>query len=235
MLKQACARATNELEVGETRKNLMANYTIIGGDQKQYGSVAPEQLRQWILDRRVNAQTQAKAEGDAEWRPLSAFPEFADLFGGGTAGSAPAATPPPFPSGGGREAALQAVKGPAIALIAIASLGVAYYGLSGLFTLFTGGMMFHHEMPPNIPPQMRAFIEGMRGPMAGFVSLVIAAVNGFVLLGAINLLRLRNYGMAMFASIVAMLPCQCCCLLGLPAGIWALVILNKPEVKSHFG
>jgi len=39
----------------------------------------------------------------------------------------------------------------------------------------------------------------------------------------------------MAGAVVAMLPCQCCCLLGLPAGIWALVVLNKPEVNSQFG
>ncbi len=213
----------------------MANYTVIGSDQKQYGPVTAEQLRQWIHDGRLNQQSQVKAEGDAQWRPLSAFPEFADLLGGGTTIPTSSATPPPFPTGGGREAALQAVKGPAIALIAIASLGAAYYAFSGLLYLFTGGAMFHHAMPPNVPPQMRAFIEGMQGPMAGAISLVIAAVNGFVLFGAINLLRLRNHGVAMVACIVAMLPCQCCCLFGLPAGIWALVIMNKPEVKSQFG
>jgi hypothetical protein len=145
------------------------------------------------------------------------------------------AAPPSFQSGDGRTAALKLVKGPAIALIIVASLGVVYYGLSGLFTLFTGGMMFHQEMPPNIPPQMRAFIQGMQGPLAGLISLVIAAVNGFVLFGAIKMLRLQSRGLAIAASIVAMLPCQCCCLLGLPFGIWALVVLNKPEVKSQFG
>ena len=46
----------------------MANYTIIGGDQKQYGPVTEEQLRQWIADGRLNAQSQVKAEGDAEWQ-----------------------------------------------------------------------------------------------------------------------------------------------------------------------
>ena len=213
----------------------MANYTLIGSDQKQYGPVTGEQLRQWIKDGRVNQQSQVKAEDDAEWRPLSAFPEFADLFGGGMTGPAQSAAPPPFPSGGGREAALQAVKGPAIALIVIASLGIAYYGLSGLFTLFTGGVMFHRQMPPNIPPQMRQFIEGMQGPLAGVISLAVAALNGFVLFGALKLLRLRNHGLAIAACIVAMLPCQCCCLFGLPVGIWALVVLNKPEVKSQFG
>jgi hypothetical protein len=193
-----------------------------------------EDLRKWIAEGRLNAQSLAKAESDAEFRPLSAFPELASLFGGGTTSSASSAAPPSFQSGGEREAALQAVKGPAIALIIVACLGVAYYGFSGLFTLFTGGMMFHQELPSDVPPQVRALIENMRGPMAGVICLVVALVNGFVLFGAIKMLRLQNFGLVMAAVIVAMLPCQCCCLLGLPFGIWALMVLKKPEVKSQF-
>jgi len=211
----------------------MATYTIIGGDGKEYGSVLEADMRRWIAEGRLNAQSLAKAEGDAEFRPLSAFPEFADAF-------VPQAAPLPFSPaaaevGDGRAAALNRVKGPAIALIVVASLGIAYYGISGIFTLFTGGVMFHQEMPSNIPPQMRAFIQGMQGPLAGLISLMIAAVNGFVLFGAIKMLRLQNFGVVTAAVIVAMLPCQCCCLFGLPFGIWALVVLNKPEVKSQFG
>jgi hypothetical protein len=211
----------------------MATYTIIGGDQKEYGSVTADDLRKWITDGRLNAQSLAKAEGDTEFRPLSAFPEFADVLAASPA--PPPLTAPVAGAGGGRDAALQLVKGPAIALIITASLGIAYYGFSGLFTLFTGGTMFHQEMPPEIPPQLRAFFEGMQGPLAGVISLVIAALNGFVLFGTIKLLRLRNHSIAVIASVVAMLPCQCCCLFGLPFGIWALVVLNKPEVKSQFG
>jgi len=81
---------------------------------------------------------------------------------------------------------------------------------------------------------LKAFLEGMRGPLAGVISFAIAALNGFVLFGAIKLLRLQNRGMAMAGAVVAMLPCQCCCVLGLPFGIWALVVLSKPEVKSAF-
>ena len=77
-------------------------------------------------------------------------------------------------------------------------------------------------------------MEKMQGPMAGVIKLVIAALNAFVLFGAIKLMRLQSYGLAMAACIVAMLPCQCCCLFGLPFGIWALVVLSKPEVKSAF-
>jgi hypothetical protein len=31
-----------------------------------------------------------------------------------------------------------------------------------------------------------------------------------------------------------MLPCSICCLVGLPIGIWAVVVLSKPEVKGTF-
>jgi hypothetical protein len=209
-------------------------YKIIGGDQKEYGMVSAEDMRKWIAEGRLSAQTLAKAEGDEEFRPLGGFPEFVAALA--AAAAEPLQTPTAIQPArdDGRDAALQQVKGPAIALIITAGLGVAYYGFSGLFTLFTGGAMFHQEMPPNIPPQMQAFIEGMQGPLAGMLNLVIAALNGFVLFGALKLLRLQNRSIATVASVAAMLPCQCCCVFGLPFGIWALVVLNKPEVKSQF-
>jgi len=209
-------------------------YKIIGADGKEYGPITVEQVRQWVAEGRANANTQARLEGATGWQPLSAFSEFAPMFGGGMARSIPPATPPSFPSGDGREAAARAVKGPAIALIITAGLGIAYYLFSGLLTLISGGPMFHRGLPPGLSPQLKAFFEGMQGPLAGAGSLVIAAINGFVLFGAIKMLRLQNRGVAMAAAIVAMVPCQCCCLLGLPFGIWALIVLSKPEVKSAF-
>jgi hypothetical protein len=57
-------------------------YKILGVDGREYGPVTAEQLRQWIREGRANAQTKAQAEGTTEWKPISAFPEFADLAGG---------------------------------------------------------------------------------------------------------------------------------------------------------
>jgi uncharacterized protein DUF4339 len=54
-------------------------YKIIGADQKEYGPVSAEQLRQWMAEGRVNAQTLVRAEGTTEWKPLSTFPEFSDV------------------------------------------------------------------------------------------------------------------------------------------------------------
>ena len=55
-------------------------YRIIGVDGQQYGPVTAEQLRRWIAENRVNAQTLAQADGTPDWKPLIAFAEFgADL------------------------------------------------------------------------------------------------------------------------------------------------------------
>src|SRR5215469_4031051 len=102
----------------------MANYTIIGGDGKQYGPISEGDLRKWIAEARLNAQSLAKSESDAEFRPLGTFPELADAF------AVPAAPPgiaPVLPVGGGggdRNAALDKVRVPAIGLMISAVVGI---------------------------------------------------------------------------------------------------------------
>lgn len=64
-------------------------YKIIGADQKEYGPVTAEQIRQWISEGRVNAQTQVCLEGTHDWKPLGMFPEFG--FVSAEAGTTPGA------------------------------------------------------------------------------------------------------------------------------------------------
>src|ERR1017187_1952510 len=113
----------------------MASYTLIGGDQKQYGPVTEEQLRQWILDGRLNPQSQAKAESDAEWRPLSAFPEFAGSLAPRSAasGAAPPSPPaaPPMPAN---------TNGLAVTSLVLGILGLFTCGITALFGLILGIM-----------------------------------------------------------------------------------------------
>jgi len=111
----------------------MANYTLIGGDQKQYGPVTDEQLRQWIFDGRLNPQSQVKAESDAEWRPLSAFPEFAAAL---AARSAARGAPPPVPSAAPPLPAK--TSGLAITSLVLGILGLPTCGLTTPFGLILG-------------------------------------------------------------------------------------------------
>ena len=66
-------------------------YRLVGADQKEYGPVTAEQVRQWIKEGRANTGTITRFE-EGPWKPLSTFPEFAaDLA------QSPAPTvPPPF-------------------------------------------------------------------------------------------------------------------------------------------
>jgi hypothetical protein len=70
---------------------------------------------------------------------------------------------------------------------------------------------------------------------AGLGIRVLAIIlNILIVVGASKMKRLENRGWAMTSSIIALLPCTGCCVLTLPFGIWALVALNKPEVKDYF-
>ena len=65
----------------------MASYTIIGGDGKEYGPITADDISRWIAEGRLNAQSLAKAESDAEFRPLAQFPELAEIFHPATPGT----------------------------------------------------------------------------------------------------------------------------------------------------
>lgn len=212
-------------------------YKIIGADQKEYGPITAEQIQQWIRDGRVNAHTQARLEPGGNWQPLSAFPEFADVLQPGVAAPGPAAPAFISPIGAGsgsREAALRAVKGPAICLIVVAALGIVLFLFGAI-----GSMLPPRPIPPNLPAEWQSLLQKMqseRGPLGGLMDLFFAAMNGLVLFGAIKMLKLQSRTLVMIACIIAMLPFTVCCcfVLGLPFGIWGLVVINKAEVKSQF-
>jgi hypothetical protein len=57
----------------------------------------------------------------------------------------------------------------------------------------------------------------------------------FIIIGAVNMLKGRKYSSAKMAAILAMIPATSCCfILGIPFGVWALIVLSKPEVKAFF-
>jgi hypothetical protein len=73
-------------------------YKIIGADQKEYGPISAEQIRQWISEGRVNGQTMVCAEGSTDWKPLEMFPEFGLMASPVAAGIAsPTLAPPASP------------------------------------------------------------------------------------------------------------------------------------------
>jgi hypothetical protein len=69
-------------------------YRILGADGREYGPVTADQVLEWIKEGRAAAQTSARLDGEAEWRPLSSFPEFAPALAAKTATPPPPLSPP---------------------------------------------------------------------------------------------------------------------------------------------
>ena len=84
-------------------------------------------------------------------------------------------------------------------------------------------------------PEMQKMVAALSGGMGILLGVIGILGALFIIFGGVKMLRRENHGLCVAASIVAMVPCvSACCLIGLPIGIWALVILSKPETKAVF-
>jgi len=129
---------------------------------------------------------------------------------------------------GSRPEAEAAVKAPAIALIVIGGLGLLYALFNLIIHVAGGGneMAMFGQMKNQNQAAFRI------GHIVGIGVTFLWGI--FVPVGGVMMLNMRGYGLAMTGAIIAMLPCNLGCLLGLPFGIWALVVLNRLDVKRAF-
>ena len=126
-----------------------------------------------------------------------------------------------------KDAAKEAVKGPALSLVIFSIIGLLC-GLLGLLMNF--GVVGMGAMESYGGAGVMA-----QGALGVIQSLIGLGISVFIYMAAKKMERLENFNWAMAGSILAMLPCfSPCCVLGLPVGIWSLVVLNKPEVKGAF-
>jgi predicted Ser/Thr protein kinase len=129
------------------------------------------------------------------------------------------ATPAP-PAASGWDAvgdARREVRGPAIGLLVTGILNWLMLSFAALLVVPVA--LAHRGHPPNF----------------GLLALVIAAFacSTVMIVAALKMKRLQAYGLAVAASVLAMVvsPCN---LVGLPIGIWALVVLGQREVRAGF-
>lgn len=78
--------------------------------------------------------------------------------------------------------------------------------------------------------------EGL-GELTGSLVTLVAwiTITVAILLGSIAMIRLRSYRSAVTAAMASCIPCcSPCFLLGIPFGIWAFILLMRPEVRARF-
>lgn len=136
----------------------------------------------------------------------------------------------PVPPGAGGNARDE-VAMPAILLMVIAGLGILIALLSFLMPSMMASLLNNPSLPQELRDQLQAQ-QGQSSPLSGIPLLILSAL---VFFGALQMKNLRNYGMALAAAIIACVPCvgSCCCI-GIPVGIWAIIVLRKPHVRAAF-
>jgi hypothetical protein len=73
-----------------------------------------------------------------------------------------------------------------------------------------------------------ALVVGLTFPIFGLFQGVV------LVLGARRLRNLQGYRFVALSSVVAMIPWSPFVVIGLPVGLWTLVVLSDPEVKAAF-
>ena len=126
------------------------------------------------------------------------------------------------------EAAKKALMAPAIVLAILAGGMIVIFALDAV--LFATGAFRHSFRFEGVNYWKLARIVGPA------VCLFAMALNALILFGAVQMMRLRRWGLAMAAAILAMIPISssACCVFTLPVGIWALMVLKRPLVKASF-
>jgi hypothetical protein len=82
------------------------------------------------------------------------------------------------------------------------------------------------------PEAVTHLVAGSMGLIFSLVGLVVA---GFIIYAALEMKQLRSYPVCIAAAALAILPgCSPCCCLGIPLGVWTLVVITSPEVRAAF-
>lgn len=123
------------------------------------------------------------------------------------------------------------VMAPAIALIIVGCLGL----IASIYGVVNALVSDPPPVAPGAPEWAKAFAEGSVGPSAAIIQSIFLIVNIVIILGGIRMVRFQGWGVSFAAGVLAIVNFgTCCCVIGAPIGIWALIVLNLPDVKQAF-
>ena len=124
----------------------------------------------------------------------------------------------------------RAVRMPAVGLVILSSFWLIILVVAlvlNLFQLLVG---------TDLNVQQGEDVLGEAALPVNLVSIMLMAfVTSCVMYGSLSMMQRRNYGVAVTAAVLSVLPCfSPCFFLGIPFGLWALLLLFRPEVKYGF-
>ena len=145
--------------------------------------------------------------------------------------------------------ARQRVQTPAMFLMIVGGLNLLvtlYFVVNGLYTALTPPERLaesqaamarvlgaKEEVDKKTPAELRSqgILVSAVGAGLTFVCALLSILGGW------RMYRLRSYGLSVVGAVSAAIPClslSACCGLGEGVGLWALIVLMKPEVRDAF-
>ncbi len=128
-----------------------------------------------------------------------------------------------------REQAPASLLAAAMALIVVAGIGLA---VSIYNFAFSFGQA---HVDPSAPEFVQQFQRGTVGPMATALQGGFALLNLFIIACSVQMMKLQSWGLAVTGSVLAMINIgSCCCVIGIPVGLWSLAVLTSADVMTIF-
>jgi hypothetical protein len=160
-------------------------YKILGADGKEYGPVTVERLGQWLVQGRINGQTQIQVTGSAEWRPAAQLPELASLFAPPSLPPAKAVPPPVLRP----PKALAKSQGLAVVsfVLSVVSFVLCLSALTGIPAIICGHIA--RRRAARLPERYAGAGFAMAGIVLGYASILFSLVIGALLLPALSQAR----------------------------------------------
>ncbi len=148
----------------------------------------------------------------------------------------------------GRADALSRLNGPGIGLIVVGALS-ALSSLGGLVSSFLGLLLgttgpgfpdlgqFGGSLGGPEQQQLELITNAMGGTFGMFSNLMTLVIALVIVAGGVKMRSGEMYSLCIVAAALTLIPCLtpcCCCCVGMPVGIWALIVLLDQNVKSAF-
>ena len=122
------------------------------------------------------------------------------------------------------------VKGPAILLIVAGSLGILS-ALGSIGWTLVGSGLGTPEFAEGTPDWQKIAMSPALNLGTNAFGLLASC---FFIFGGLKMKNLESWTLSMCACVLALIPCFGCCLVGIPAGVWGLIVLMNDEVKESF-
>jgi hypothetical protein len=192
----------------------------MGGVQQT--PVPLETLRQMVTTGQVNLTDMAWSETlQGEWRQVGTYAEL-------------------VPPGPPKEAIEGKVKPPAYCLIGLYGLNIltSLLFLIVWFLIFVGAMAMPRGQFGGAIIMNEDAVAGIIFGVVGLIQNISSLIfSGLCLFSAISMARLKRYRLSFAGAIISVIPCMAACgcyPISVGFGVWAIVILSKPEVREAF-